>query len=186
MSDKGKKRKGRRKGSAKNEERRADSRKQAVRWGEDGSEKTGKFLPSLCSLTFLSFVLFLEGRRNERHGEIRACREHFFSSPHPSSFSWFSPSPSPSRCLSLSLSPFPSTSAHSLFRFSPPICSLGYSRLPYSFSSSLSCLPSFSLYHSEGRRTIHKEEDEGVREKTEEAERESEQCRRRARARRKE
>ena len=88
--------------------------------------------------------------------------------------------------ISLSLPPFPSTSAHSLFRFSPPICSLGYSRLPYSFSSSLSCLPSFSLYHSEGRRTIHKEEDKGVREKTEEAERESEQCRRRTRARRKE
>ena len=50
----------------------------------------------------------------------------------------------------------------------------------------LSCLPSFSLCHSEGRRTIHKEEDKGVREKTEETESESEQCRRRTGARRKE
>ena len=71
----------------------------------------------------------------------------------------------------------------SIFNFLPLSLSR---RLPYSFSSSVSCLPSFSLYHSEGRRTIHKEEDKGVREKTEEAERESEQCRRRTRARRKE
>ena len=44
----------------------------------------------------------------------------------------------------------------------PSLCLVA---LPYSFSSSLSCLPSFSLSHSEGRRTMQKEEDKGVRER---------------------
>ena len=79
--------------------------------------------------------------------------------------------------LSLTLPPFHSTSAHSLFRFSPPIMfalissfnflSLSLSRrLPYSFSSSVSCLPSFSLYHSEGRMTITQGRRQGSKRKS--------------------
>ena len=43
-------------------------------------------------------------------------------------------------------------------------------RFPSSFSSSLSCLPSFALDHSAGRRTIHKEEDKGVKGRESESE----------------
>ena len=96
-------------------------------------------------------------------------------------------------CLSLSLLPSLSTSAHSLVRISPPVMfeliyiyiylslSLSLELLPTLFVPSLplflvlclSCLPSVSLYHSEGRRTIHKEEAKGVRETTKETRRKS-------------
>ena len=93
--------------------------------------------------------------------------------------------------LSLSLLPSLSTSAHSLVRISPPVMfeliyiyislSLSLELLPTLFVPSLplflvlclSCLPSVSLYHSEGRRTIHKEEAKGVRETTKETRRKS-------------